>query len=72
MKLNGKEWKKVDDLKTPTGNEALEYKEMHLSLKDTLQFRTIAVNKAGESPPSEPSPTHTVKYKKSKLSLSMS
>jgi hypothetical protein len=50
---------------TPTGNESLEYKVTSLTLKDKVQFRTIAVNKAGDSPPSEPSPIHTVKHKKS-------
>ena len=70
MKLNGKDWERLDDFKTPTGNESLTYKHIGLSLKDKVQYRTIAVNKAGESPPSEPSPVHTVKHKKRKLSTS--
>ena len=68
MKLNGKDWERLDDFKTPTGNETLTYKHINLSLKDKVQYRTIAVNKAGESPPSEPSPVHTVKHKKRKFS----
>ena len=68
MRLNGKDWEKLDDFKTPTGNESLTYKHIGLSLKDKVQYRTIAVNKAGESPPSEPSPVHTVKHKKRKSS----
>ena len=68
MRLNGKDWEKLDDFKTPTGNESLTYKHIGLSLKDKVQYRTIAVNKAGESPPSEPSPVHTVKHKKRKFS----
>ena len=69
MKLNGKDWERLDDFKTPTGNESLTYKHIGLSLKDKVQYRTIAVNKAGESPPSEPSPVHTVKHKKRKFQL---
>ena len=68
MRLNGKDWERLDDLKTPTGNENLTYKHIGLALKDKVQYRTIAVNKAGESPPSEPSPVHTVKHKKRKFS----
>lgn len=70
-KINGKDWAHLDDFKTPTGNESLEYKHTGLNLKDKVQYRTIAVNKAGESPPSDPSPLHTVKYKKRKLVLSL-
>ena len=70
MRLNGKDWERLDDFKTPTGNESLIYKHTNLSLKDKVQYRTIAVNKAGESPPSEPSPIHTVKHKKRKFSTS--
>ena len=70
MRLNGKDWEKLDDFQTPTGNENLTYKHIGLSLKDKVQYRTIAVNKAGESPPSEPSPVHTVKHKKRKFSTS--
>ena len=39
-------------------------------MKDKVVFRVIAVNKAGESPPSDPSDTHTVWYKKRKWSWS--
>ena len=70
MRLNGKDWEKLDDFQTPTGNENLTYKHIGLTLKDKVQYRTIAVNKAGESPPSEPSPVHTVKHKKRKFSTS--
>ena len=39
-----------------------------LTENDKIQFRTIAVNKAGESEPSDPSPVppHVVKHRNSK------
>jgi hypothetical protein len=56
----------VDSLRTPTGNEPLEYKVEGLVEGSKVQFRVIAVNKGGESEPSDPSPTHTVKHRKCK------
>ena len=66
QRLVGGEWEKVDVLSTSTGNEALEMKVTGLMESSKVQFRTIAVNKAGESEPSDPSPVHTVKHKKCK------
>jgi hypothetical protein len=57
----------VDNLRTPTGNEELEFKVVGLTEKTKVQFRVIAVNKGGESEPSDPSPTHTVKHRKRKF-----
>jgi hypothetical protein len=57
----------VDSLRTPTGNEELEFKVVGLTEKTKVQFRVIAVNKGGESEPSDPSPTHTVKHRKCKF-----
>ena len=60
------DWEFVDNLRTPTGNEALEMKVVGLVERTKVQFRVIAVNKGGESEPSDPSPTHTVKHRKCK------
>ena len=65
-RTNNGEWKFEDNLQTPTGSEKLEFKITGLTENDKVQFRTIAVNKGGESPPSDPSPLHTVKHSKSK------
>lgn len=67
-KTNNGEWKFEDNFQTPTGSEKLEFKVTGLTENDKVQFRTIAVNKGGESPPSEPSPLHTVKHRKCKYS----
>ena len=61
-----KDWEMVDKLRTPTGNEVLEFKVAGLVEKTKVQFRVIAVNKGGESEPSDPSSTHTVKHRKRK------
>ena len=66
QKVNGGDWQKVDVFNTPTGNEVLEYRVNGLVESSKVQFRVIAVNKAGESEPSDPSPTHTVKHRKCK------
>ena len=60
------DWVKVDVLDTPTGNEPLENKVVGLVERSKVQFRVIAVNKGGESEPSDPSPVHTVKHRKLK------
>ena len=65
-KEGSKDWEVVDKLRTPTGNELLEFKVTGLVEKTKVQFRVIAVNKGGESEPSDPSPTHTVKHRKRK------
>ncbi len=57
---------------TPIGGEELRCWIQGLKETQKWQFRVIAVNKGGESPPSEPSDVHTVKYKKRKYLLSMS
>ena len=54
-------------LRTPSGNEPLELKIVGLMEGSRVQFRVIAVNKGGESEPSDPSPTHTVKHRKRKF-----
>ena len=65
--LKSDSWEKVAVHETPTGDEPLRCKVTEgLKLKDRVVFRVIAVNKAGESPPSDPSDTHTVWYKKRK------
>ena len=46
--------------------EPLRCKVEGLTKKEKVVFRVIAVNKAGESPPSDPSDLHTVWYKKCK------
>ena len=61
-----KDWSKIDVFNTPTGNEVLEYKVVGLTESQKVQWRVIAVNKAGESVPSDPSPMHTVKHRKCK------
>ncbi len=66
-KEGSRDWEKVDSLRTPTGNEELEFKVVGLTEKTKVQFRVIAVNKGGESEPSDPSPTHTVKHRKCKF-----
>ena len=38
-----------------------------LEERQKVQFRVIAVNKAGESQPSEPSDLHTVRHKKREI-----
>ena len=57
-------WENCGVHKTPTGEEPLKCKIDGLEEKQKLQFRVIAVNKAGESVPSEPSDVHLVKHKK--------
>ncbi len=57
-------WEPCGTHETPTGKEELRFKVDGLKEKDRLQFRVIAVNKGGESPPSDPSNMHTVKHKK--------
>ncbi len=57
-------WESCATLKTPTGKEDLRCKVEGLKEKERLQFRVVAVNKAGNSPPSDASDMHTVKYKK--------
>ena len=67
--LKSDAWEKVAVHETPTGEEPLRCKVTEgLKKKDKVVFRVIAVNKAGESPPSDPSDTHTVWYKKRKYS----
>ena len=65
-KTNNGDWTFEDNLQTPTGSEKLEFKVVGLTENDKVQFRVIVVNKAGESPPSDPSPTHTVRHSKMK------
>ena len=62
----GKDWEQAETLTTPTGNEALEMRLTGIAEQSKIQFRVIAVNKAGESEPSDPSPVHTVKHRKCK------
>lgn len=57
-------WENCAYDETPTLDEPLKCKVVDLKKKEKLQFRVIAVNKAGESPPSDPSEPHTVWYKK--------
>ena len=68
-KTNDGDWKFEDNLQTPKGDEKLEMKVIGLTENDKIQFRTIAVNKAGESEPSDPSPIppHVVKHRNSKF-----
>lgn len=47
-----------------TEETALTCKVVDLKEKQKWQFRVVAVNKAGESPPSEPSEPHLVKFRK--------
>ena len=63
-RLTGGEWEKAAVYETPSGNEPLRCKVEGLKEKQRLTFRVIAVNKAGESPPSDPSDMHTVKHRK--------
>ena len=60
-------WEKCGYHETPRGDEPLKSTITGLKKKEKLQFRVIAVNKAGESPPSDPSDPHTVWYKKRKF-----
>ena len=57
-------WENCGIHDTPTGTEPLRATVEGLKQKQKLQFRVIAVNKAGESPPSDPSDMHTVKHRK--------
>ena len=68
-KTNGGEWKLESNLQTPKGDEKLEMKVTGLTEDDKIQFRTIAVNAAGESEPSDPAPVppHVVKHRNSKF-----
>jgi len=61
-RTNNGEWKFEGNCQTPTQSEKLEYQVTGLTENDKVQFRTIAVNLGGESPPSDPSPLHTVKH----------
>jgi len=64
-KLRGEDkWESCCTHPTPNGTEPLMAKVEGLKEKEKMQFRVIAVNKGGESPPSDPSDTHTVWYKK--------
>ncbi len=67
-KLKGRtEWEDTGSLDTPTGNEPLAFKVENLKEKSEVQFRVIAVNKAGQSPASEPTKMHLVKHRKCKI-----
>ena len=70
-KTNNGDWVTESELQTPKGDEKLEKKITGLTENDKIQFRTIAVNKAGESEPSDPSPVppHVVKHRNSKFQL---
>ena len=65
-RTNNGDWIFDGNFQTPTGSEKLEYQVTGLTENDKVQFRAIAVNKGGESPPSDPSPLHTVKHSKCK------
>ena len=67
-KTNNEDWTQEDTLQTPKGDEKLEMKIPGLTENDKIQFRTIAVNKAGESEPSDPAPVppHVVKHRNMK------
>lgn len=52
-----------------TDLKELKAKVPDLKEKSELQFRILAVNKAGPSPPSESTKLHIVKHKSCKLSL---
>eukprot|EP00095_Tigriopus_kingsejongensis_P002138 maker-scaffold401_size182380-snap-gene-0.20 protein:Tk02138 transcript:maker-scaffold401_size182380-snap-gene-0.20-mRNA-1 annotation:"GM26811" len=58
-------WEKCGTHETRTGKEELKTTiSRDLKYKKKYQFRVIAVNKGGESPPSDPSEPHLVKHKK--------
>ena len=66
---NRTEWEDTGSLDTPTGSEPLAFKVENLKEKSEVQFRVIAVNKAGQSPASEPTKMHLVKHRKCKLNI---
>lgn len=59
-------WANCGTFETPTGTEELKTTISDLKYKKKYQFRVIAVNKGGESPPSDPSEPHLVKHRKRK------
>ncbi len=63
------EWEDSGSLDTPTGSEPLAFKVENLKEKSEVQFRVIAVNKAGQSPASEPTKMHLVKHRKREFKL---
>ena len=67
-KTNNGDWVQESTLQTPTGDEKLVMKVTGLTENDKIQFRSIAVNAAGESEPSDPSPVppHVVKHRNMK------
>ena len=68
-KLKGRtEWDDCGRLETPSGSEPLAFKVEGLKEKSEVQFRVVAVNKAGPSPASEPTKMHLVKHRKRKFS----
>ena len=63
------DWEDCGQRDTPTGSEPLVFKVENLKEKSEVQFRVIAVNKAGQSPASEPTKMHLVKHRKCKLQV---